>query len=192
MGRPARGAVATTLALVALLAIAPAASAWYGPAVDISPSSATPDATVTVDGQSYGHHDPVSARLDGLDGPILATFTPKSGKFHGPLVVPADIKPGNHVIVFVQYDATGAIEEIPTRALLVVTSAGAGSPLLATPVAVDTSARRTGLVIQRAHSLGMGTLVLVALGAAAAAALVAGIVVVVARRAGGRLGRAEA
>ncbi|MDQ6617267.1 MAG: hypothetical protein M3083_21615 [Actinomycetota bacterium] len=183
MRRLARGATAAALAISAAITAAPAASAWYGPAAYVTPSSATPGATVNVHGVSFDQDDPVKARLDGLDGQVLATFTPNSGEFQGPLVVPADIKRGNHVVVFMQYDDKGAIEEMPPRAMLAVTSAAGGTPLVATPVAADAGVRLADLTRSGPHTVGLGTLVLVALGAAVLCMLVAAIVVLATRRA---------
>ncbi|MFN2608901.1 MAG: hypothetical protein ABR511_13605 [Acidimicrobiales bacterium] len=137
-------------------------------------------------GDSFDHDDPVLARLDGLDGPVLATFTPDSGSFRGPMVVPTGLTLGGHVLVFMQYDATGAVEEIPTRARLAVSSSAGGTPLAATPPAADAGAgaRPTTLALSRPHPLGIAVLVLLALGAAAVAVAVAATVVAVRRPAG--------
>jgi len=64
---------------------------------------------VTAVGISVTKTDPVLDRLDALDGPVLASFTPKSGslslQFQGPVTVPAETKPGTHLLLFTQYDA---------------------------------------------------------------------------------------
>ena len=168
---------AAVLAIFGVMVAPPWASAWYGPATYLSLSTATPDATVTVRGVSFNYDDPVLVHFDGLDGPVVATFTPASGSFEGPLVVPADTKAGSHLLLFTQYDTGHNIEEMPIRARLVVTTAAGGTPLAAASLAVDTTPRPTALEQTGRHPIGIGELVLVALAGATLAALVAGIVV---------------
>jgi hypothetical protein len=170
---------AAVLAIFGVMVAPPWASAWYGPATYLSPSTATRGATVTVRGVSFNYDDPVLVYFDGLDGPVVATFTPASGSFEGPLVVPADAKAGSHLLLFVQYDSEKNIEEMPIRAQLVTTAAG-GTPLVAASaasLAVDTTPRPAALEQTGRQPIGIGELVLVALAAAALAALVVGIVV---------------
>jgi hypothetical protein len=158
------------------------AAAWFGPAVSVSPETASPGATVTAQGLSFDHDDLVKVRMDSLNGDVVATFTPNSGDFQGPLVVPPGTPVGDHTLWFTQNDATGAIEEMPQRALLVVTGAG-GQPLLSAPLAVDASARRATLALSERRAFSLLTLIMVALASAGLAALVAlGVVSAVRRR----------
>jgi hypothetical protein len=166
--------------MLALCLLAPAASAWYGPFVFVSPSSATVGGQVNAQGISFSKADPVQARLDTLDGPVLATFTPKSGshslEFQGPITVPTETKPGNHVLVFTQYDAAGNLEQMPIRALVAVASVAGGAPVVGAPFALDTTARTPALVQVRHHPLSAGALVLIAFGVAGIGMLVASTV----------------
>lgn len=168
---------AAGVAVLGLCALAPAASAWYGPFVFVSPSSATVGGQVNAQGISFTKADPVQARLDTLDGPVLATFVPKSGshslEFQGPITVPTETKPGNHVLVFTQYDADGNLEQMPIRALLAVSTAEGGAPVVGAPLAVDTAARPPALVQIRHHPLSGGALLLIAFGVAGIGMLVA-------------------
>jgi len=165
--------------------MAASASAWYGPAALVAERTTTPGGTVTVKGTSFDHDDLVKVRLDGLNGPIVGTFTPTSGKFEGPMNVPGDVTLGSHTLVFAQYDAGGALEEMPPRALLQVHAPSGGSPLLAAPLAADTAARATALEVTKRHPVGLGALVLVALGAAVVTGSAAGIAVAAVRSNGG-------
>ena len=160
------------------------APAWFGPAVTVSPSTASPGATVTAQGFLFDHDDLVKVRMDSPNGNVVATFTPSSGSFQGPLVVPPGTPVGGHTLWFTQNDATGAVEEMPQRALLMVSGAG-GQPLLsATPLGtVEAGARRATLAVTGRRAVSMGTLILVALASAGLAALVAlGVVSAVRRR----------
>jgi hypothetical protein len=170
------------LFLAAGLALAPAASAWYGPFVFVSPADATPGGDVTAHGISFTHSDPVQARLDSLDGRVLTTFTPGSGphslEFQGPVSVPTDVAPGNHVLVFTQFDASGNIEQMPIRARVAVNGPAGGAPVIGAPLATDTSPRPPAVVRAVRHPLGIAALMLIGLAAAGvamfAAALAAG------------------
>lgn len=183
MRRIARWTVALAVAGGAVVVATGPAVAWFGPAVTVSPSTATAGATVTAQGDQFDHDDLVKVRMDSPSGNVVGTFTPSSGIFHGPLVVPPGTPVGDHTLWFMQYDTTGAIEDMPQRALLRVTGAG-GPPLLSAPLAVDTSARRATLALSRRRSVSMGTLILVAVASAALAALVALGVVLGFRRRG--------
>jgi hypothetical protein len=133
-------------------------------------------------GISFSHSDPVQARLDALDGRVLAIFTPASGphslEFQGPVTMPADVAPGNHTLLFTQSDASGNIEQMPIRALVSVNGTAAGAPVVGAPLATDTSPRPAALARTVRHPLGFAALVLIALGAAGigmfAAAVAAG------------------
>lgn len=183
MGRITRWTVALALAGGAVVVAAGPAAAWFGPAVTVSPSTASPGATVTAQGDQFDHDDLVDVRMDSFTGTVIATFTPSSGSFQGPLVIPSGTPVGNHTLWFTQNDATGAVEEMPQRALLVVSGAG-GQPLQSAPLAVDASARQKTLVSRGRGVVSTGTLILVGLASAVLAALVASGVVLAVRRRG--------
>ncbi|MEX2289569.1 MAG: hypothetical protein WD794_04480 [Mycobacteriales bacterium] len=154
-------------ALLAPAAIAYACVAVMAIKTDVS--TVEPGGTVNVFGADFASDEPVELRLDSLDGPLLATIPPPestmTSKFNVPVTIPADVEPGEHVILANQvyhHMNSGA----PARAAIFV---GTEAPAAAVPAV-------------RAASVEMGpgsswpVLLLVGLAVAAAALLLAALV----------------
>jgi hypothetical protein len=173
-------------ALMVLAGTSPPATAWYGPFVFTSPASAKPGEEVMAQGYYWAKTDPVQARLDAVDGKVLASFTPQSGskgmEFHGPVQIPADTRAGVHVLVFTQFDGAGKIVQMPPRAVVSVTDAGGALPAVGAPLATDQSARPEAVERAGEDPLGFGELALIAAGAAGVAMFVVGIASLLAAR----------
>ena len=148
--------------------------------LNISSSSGSPGTTLQISGTAYaikGGSD-VVVRWDSLTGPILATVKPDAtGTIHGTVTVPAEAKPGPHVILATQdyTDAKGvttAAYGTPARAgftIGAVPAAPAASEAAATSAAAaDTSGSSSGL-IALTIALGVGGLALFGAGLAVVA-----------------------
>lgn len=162
------------------LVLAVGSVAWAciaGPTLNITPSQAKPGQEVTLSGFSYSGERPIVVRFNAIDGPVLGSFDAAPGRFGDPetlagkVTIPADTKPGNYVLVAVQYAPDGSLAQVPVRALLTVTSVG-GSPLVGAPAAPVEQGRSVGLVRSEA-SASIAALVFVGAGAAAVAGFVA-------------------
>lgn len=163
------------------------AAAWAcvsGPAVNLSTVNAKPGDVVTVNGTGFTKADPVTVRWNALDGPVIATFDkPNSGAVNGTITVPADAKAGNYVLIITQSSADGKLSQMPIRALLTVTPANGAAPVVGGNIAVQQTARSTGLV-STDNSISGTTLILVGLGVAGVGMFVAGMAALFAGRRG--------
>jgi hypothetical protein len=168
-----------------------AAGAWAcvsGPSTFVTPGSVKPGGEVKVTGVYFNKDEPVQARLDSLDGPVLATFTPAKGarsfglEMEGTLVIPTTTKPGDHVLVFTQRDAAGKLVQTPSRLLLTVTDAGGATPVLGAPVGVGDTGRPPSLVRTEDDPLSAGAMLLIGLGVAGLGMFVAGVAALAAGR----------
>src|SRR5262245_20923656 len=104
------------------------AAAWAcvsGPAVNLSTVNAKPGDTVMVSGTGFRATDAGTIRWNALDGPIVGQFAAPTGGIvtNTPVVVPADAKAGNYVLIITQNSADGKLSQMPVRALLTVTGA---------------------------------------------------------------------
>jgi hypothetical protein len=145
----------------------------------VNPDHPKAGQSVTLSGFNWGPTQPILVHWNALDGPVLGTFQPASGRFgdpellQGSVTIPADAKPGPNILIATQSGSNGKLAQVPVRALVTVTPDG-GGPLGASPVAPVETGRPVGLV--RAHaSVSTAALVLVALGATGAALFVAGM-----------------
>lgn len=134
----------------------------------VSGPEVRPGGEVGVSGYSYTQ--PVSIRLDALDGPVLATFTPDSNSdIKGQVTIPPETKPGSYVL----YAVHGAPEKpsrLPARARITVALDG-GGPVLGASTAT-TEPRAADLVRQERPSTA--SLLVIGLGAAGLALLLGG------------------
>lgn len=151
--------------------IVPAGVAWACVAVmslTTNASNLQPGDSVTVFGKSFAQDQPVMIHLDSATGPLLATVPPPestmTSQFEVPVTLPADITPGEHLIVALQ-DYHHMNAGTPTRASIFV---GPGAPAPPTP-----EARPAGVVTGPATSTT--TLVLIGAAVAAGALLLAGL-----------------
>lgn len=136
-----------------------------------------PGGTVPVTGRGFAQAAPVEIRLDSPSGQLLATAPPPmstmTSVFTIPVVIPADVPKGQHLLVAVQnYHHMNAGS--PARATIQV---GAEAPVLGAGEDVRPTALTEG------SGPGGGLLLLIGLGVAAAGLLLAGFVnLLVARR----------
>jgi hypothetical protein len=140
----------------------------------VSPQQATSGQEVVVSGFSYTKTAVV--RFGALDGPVLARLDPTpNNDIRGVVRIPAETKPGRHVLYAMHEDEQGKPTRFPGRAALVVSGPG-GAPLgVADELALE--ARPVG-VLER-DSVSQGNLLLVAVATASAGSLLAGVVLVV-------------
>lgn len=155
--------------------------------VPVATISATPEAVkageeVTISGIRFLALSPVTIRLHGLDGPVMATveMTRASNTlFKTAFRIPPETRPGA-VVVVAQQDAQpeyGATNwGVPARTLVTVLDAAGKAPPVAKPAPVARSADL------RQESVSAAALVLVALGVAAAALLIVGAAALIAGR----------
>ncbi|MDQ3897807.1 MAG: hypothetical protein M3326_11315, partial [Actinomycetota bacterium] len=161
--------VASTLVGVAAMAWACVPMAT----IQATPSEVRAGGEVMVSGIRFLGFAPVTIRLNALDGPVLGTaqMGPTSNTlFKTSVIIPADTRPGQVVLIAMQEPEPGGIVPwgVPARTLLTVVGPD-GSPPPSAPSEV--LHRPAGL--SRA-SVSTSAFVLVGLGVAAAALLVAG------------------
>lgn len=167
-----------TLGATAVTAVAvSAAAAWAcvaGPTLLATPQSVPAGGKVAVSGISWNADFPVVIRFDALDGPVLGTFMPDpdTDRLQGTVTLPADLKPGNYVLIGTQQSADGKNAIIPSRALVSVQGTG-GAPVLGAPLGSTAGDDRlTGLAAS--DGVSTGSLVLTGVGVAGAALFLAG------------------
>lgn len=141
-------------------------------ALTATPQSVQPGGTVTVNGGDYVPGFPVQIHLDTVAGPVLATVASPTGgssmrsAFKVDVTLPSNVGSGQHLLIATQ-DAHNMTAGIPARAVIYV---GTGLP------AAPQSTRSAAPVVDT--GLSVGTLALIAVGAAAAGLLVLGLIVV--------------
>ncbi len=181
---------------VALLVAAGPALAPHEAQLQATPTSVNPGEEITVFGPAgYGATNPVEIRLDSETGPVLGSFKPNPGRFAqwgpGTIVIPADTRPGPHVLWATQDlpDSDSHIRGIPARALIEVLGP-ASQPLVGAVTAADSAGpARPETLVTTEDTAGWGAVLLVGLGAAGLAMLAAGAVAVtVSRRSAGAPG----
>lgn len=157
-----------------------AATAWACTnlaSLNISSPSGSPGMKLDISGTAYatkGGSD-VVVRWDSLSGPVLATVKPDAtGTIHGSVTVPADARPGPHVLLATQdyTDSSGkttAAYGTPARAGFTIGAVPAATPAseaAATSAgAAETSGASSGL-IALTIALGVGGLALFGAGLA--------------------------
>jgi hypothetical protein len=168
-----------------------AAGAWAcvsGPTAFVTPGSVRPGGEIKVSGVYFNKETPVQARLDALDGPVLATFTPAKGarsfglELEGTMVIPATTKPGDHVLVLTQHDSAGKLVQTPSRLLLTVTNTGGATPVVGAPIGLGDTGRPPSLVLTEDDPLSAGAMLLIGLGVAGIGMFVAGVAALAAGR----------
>lgn len=161
------------------------AAAWAcvsGPSVNLSTVNAKPGETVTVSGTNFSKLDPVTVRWNALDGPIVGTLAPPvSNAVKGDVVVPADAKAGNYVLILTQSSADGKLSQMPVRALLTVTGPNGANPVVGASIAQSNAGRADALQTTD-NSVSGATLALVGLGVAGVGMFVAGMAALFAGR----------
>lgn len=126
-----------------------------------------PGGTVEVFGGAFARGKPVDIRLDSADGPILITHanpmpSTMTSQFTVQVPIPADVKPGPHLLVATQ-DHFDMNVGIPARVAIYVNTSA--------PVAPAPEIRPTTLVVDDGTSAG--TYLLIGLGVAAGGLLLA-------------------
>jgi hypothetical protein len=156
-----------------LLLASPAFACTNLAELNIGPTAGPAGTQVTVTGSAFAHgasNSPVSLHWGAANGPVLATVQPDSGGAIQPMkiTIPADATPGSYAIVATQTQlATGLTPwGLPARAGFTVSGQGAAAaPSSAVATGVSSSGASGGL-IALTLALGLGGLLLFALGAA--------------------------
>lgn len=157
----------------ALAVMVPAGLAWGCVALvsfrTVGNGVVAPGGTVEVFGGAFARGKPVSIRLDSPDGPVLATHanplpSTMTSQFQIPVPIPADIRPGAHVL-FATQDHYDMNVGIPARASIYV---GTSAPAAEAPV-------ERSAVLAVGEGPGAGGYVLIGLGVAAAGLLLAAV-----------------
>lgn len=116
--------------------------------VDTAPGQALAGTTVTVSGKGFTAHDAgdtntdsAKVRFDEMDGAVVGTANPSSasdgGKFSVQITVPANLAPGDHVLLVTQNGSDGRpAYGSPARAVFSVLEPVAAAVPAATPSAV--------------------------------------------------------
>ncbi len=160
--------------------LAMAAGAWACTnlaSLNISSTSGTPGTRLDISGTAYatkGGSD-VVVKWDSANGPVLTTIKPDAaGTIHGSVTVPADAKPGPHVLLAMQdytdsKGVTTAAYGTPARASFLVGATPAATPATEAGVTsaapAETSGASNGL-IALTIALGVGGLALFGAGLA--------------------------
>ncbi len=166
--------------MVSALVVVPAGIAWGCVALvafrTTGSGNVQPGGTVEVFGGEFAQGQPVHIRLDAVDGPILYTHpdpqpSTMTSQFTVQVPIPADISPGEHVLIATQehYDMNVGI---PARAAIYVNT----SPPVA-PLPVD---RPAALTVGEGPSTAR--YILIGLGVAAAGLLLAAVASMIAAR----------
>jgi hypothetical protein len=178
MNRSHRRLFVTMVAAVGVMVPAGLAWACVG-LISLTTGSSTvpPGGTVTVIGREFAQGAPVDIHLDSPTGPILATAPPPdttmTSQWRVDVPIPADIKPGPHVLVATQqYHNMNA--GAPARAIIHV---GTSPPAVGQAA---TTPRPSQVLVSSGPSAV--TLLLIGVGAAAGALLLAGLWYVAAAR----------
>jgi hypothetical protein len=162
--------------------LATAAAAWAciaGPTLNVNPAQVKPGQQVALSGFSYNGDLPIVVRFNGLDGPVLGTFTPAEGRFGDPellsgtVTIPADTKPGTYVLIATQSNSDGTLAQVPVRAVVAVTSPG-GGPIVGAPLAPVDAGRPVGPALNHSGP-STGALLLVGVGTAGVVMFLAGV-----------------
>ena len=161
-------ALALMAAAGVLVAPSPAGARHNLSILTVSAPEVRPGGELGVSGYSYTQ--PVSIRLNALDGPVLATFTPDSNSdIKGQVTIPPETRPGSYLLYAVQ----GPPEKpsrLPARARITVALEG-GGPVLGASTAT-TEPRPADLVRQERPSTA--SLLLIGLGAGGVALFLGG------------------
>ena len=131
--------------------------------LNVGQPQAAPGADVQVTGSSFQTTEKgasaVSIRLNALDGPVLASVTPDaSGSISATITVPANLQPGDYILVATQNDKTGQPAfGTPARLAFQVTGSG-------TAAAAPAPATQAAAPVAASNGLGVGGATLAALG----------------------------
>jgi hypothetical protein len=158
----------------ALAGPAPAQARHNFSMLAVRPQLAMSGQEVTVSGFSYTK--PAVVRFGALDGPVLATLHPTANNdIEGVVRIPADAKPGRHVLYAMHEDERGQPTRFPGRAAIVVS--GPGGAALGVSDELVLEPRPSGVLAR--ESVSRSSLLVVAIGTAGAGALLAGLVLIV-------------
>ena len=169
---------------VVMLLAAGAHACVFGPSVFLDRSGIKPGESVQVEGLNFRPDLPVVARLNALDGPVLAELGIPEGdrrRVFGPVTIPAATPPGNYVLVFSQAGRDGAAAQVPTRALVTVLGQGGAAPVLGREVGVDERSRAARVATEES-AISAVTLLLVGLGTTGIAMFLGGLSAMAFRR----------
>ncbi len=165
-----------------LLANATPSSAPHVAQLQVTPAEAKAGQEVTVFGpRGYGRSNPVEIRGGSLDGPVLGTFTPNEELYAmwgpGTVRIPDNVPAGTYYLFATQTLAANEthIRGVPARGEVKIVGAAGSSPVLGqapeTPLA-----EQPRVELLEEEPVGMGAILLVALGVAGAGLFIAGAV----------------
>lgn len=176
------GGVVSAMAVLVL-----AATAWAcvaGPSAFTSTVNVKAGEQLTITGVDFSDEAPVLVRFDALDGPVIADLGLPSedrGLVTGPVTVPAGTTPGDYVLVMTQAGADGEAIQTPVRALVSVVGETGAAPVVGAELGSADQTRAAELAVDD-NEVGVGVLVLMAVGVAGVGLLLAGGAAVVAGR----------
>lgn len=176
------GGVASVMAVMLL-----AATAWAcvaGPSAFTSTVNVKAGEQLQMTGVDFSDEAPVLVRFDALDGPVLADLGLPSedrGLVTGDVTIPAGTAPGDYVLVMTQAGPDGEAIQTPVRALVSVVGETGTAPVVGAELGAADQARAAQLAVDD-NEIGIGALVLMAVGVAGVGLLIAGGAAVAAGR----------
>jgi hypothetical protein len=166
--------------VTAVVVMVPASMVWACVAlislINTGSQTVQPGGSVTLTGREFAQGAPVDIHLDSPTGPVLATAPPPdttmTSSFTVNVPIPADVKPGPHVLVATQnyHNMNGGST---ARSIIYV---GTSAPVIGQAPA----ARPTKVLVESGPSVT--SLILIGLGAAAAGLFLAALWYVIASR----------
>ncbi len=164
-----------------------AATAWAcvaGPSAFTSTVNVKAGEQLQMTGVDFSDEAPVLVRFDALDGPVLADLGLPSedrGLVTGDVTIPAGTAPGDYVLVMTQAGPDGEAIQTPVRALVSVVGETGTAPVVGAELGAADQARAAQLAVDD-NEIGIGALVLMAVGVAGVGLLIAGGAAVAAGR----------
>lgn len=122
--------------------------------------TAAPNQVVAATGNNYYGSAPVSIHLNTRNGPVVATTSPDpSSRISTPLTIPANTRPGYHVLIAIEYkpDGTTLVVGTPGRTTVRVVASGKAArraAVAASPWGSPTPKGPVGSMAPAAHAGG--------------------------------------
>jgi len=167
------------VAAVLLLASATPSFAPHIAQLQVTPKAAKPGQEVTVFGpRGYGRTNPVEIHFGSADGPVLGSFKPNDEIYAlwgpGTVRIPDTVKPGTYLLYATQTLAPSEshIRGVPAKGEIAIVGADGVPALSEVPAAPLRDQPAVGLVEKK--PVGVGSILLVALGVGGAGLFIAG------------------
>ncbi|HVL05308.1 MAG TPA: hypothetical protein VM388_04940 [Acidimicrobiales bacterium] len=180
--RTVRWGVRVLLVSAFVLASATPSPAPHVAQLQVTPAQARAGEEVTVFGpRGYGRTNPVEIRAGSIDGPILGTFQPNEELYAmwgpGTVRIPENAPPGPFYLFATQTLAASEnhIRGVPARGEVTIVGPGGAPVLGAAPEVPLEEQEHVGLLED--EPVGIGSVLLVALGVAGAGLFIAGLAV---------------